>query len=623
MAKRQQRGGRARSTGRRVVRKLASGEASLELFNRLLDEKRRMAERGQGALEVAMAIAASTNNVRVDATSSPFAVTPSDLFDKTFADPAVGLDRTGLTNFKANLSALLPGIASDVQAIPEDPSLRVSDVAKLVALSLAASSPRTRETTSQPGGVTVMSSGALQQARERVRNRFGSHFAAKATDECLLLVGRESAVREGGVLELVATPAALAARSMVIECKRQTTVPVSAREDLTRAKRFREAAKLQDRDTRDRRVGAPQILRQTALAPMRDAFYKTIAPLYAEIGKRAGVSSGREALGMRRTLDLCWLNETIRTAAATNSLAEIAPDDKVERIDVPRRLVREMRLCGPLVGAPAFRQRTGKDGAGIVVAVIDGEVDVQHKALLGRVMSKRNLTREPFGFPDGHGTAVAGIIAAKDKRFGGIAPGASVLNYKIFATDPAFDGDDFDGALAIQQALEDGAHIANCSWGAGPAGDGTSREARACNRAWELGLIIVKSAGNAGPGSSSLTTPADADGVIVVGATDRKGKAVQGYSSRGPAGTLQRPHLVAPGGSDTSGIETSRPGGGFGSAGAGTSFAAPQISGLAALLLDDDPNLLPDAVRDALIAKCKRFATGDANVQGAGLVKLS
>ena len=44
MAKRQQRGGRARSTGRRVVRKLVSGEASLESFNRLLDEKRRMVE---------------------------------------------------------------------------------------------------------------------------------------------------------------------------------------------------------------------------------------------------------------------------------------------------------------------------------------------------------------------------------------------------------------------------------------------------------------------------------------------------------------------------------------------------------------------------------------------------
>ena len=72
-----------------------------------------------------------------------------------------------------------------------------------------------------------------------------------------------------------------------------------------------------------------------------------------------------------------------------------------------------------------------------------------------------------------------------------------------------------------------------------------------------------------------------------------------------------------------SGIETARPGGGFGSAGAGTSFAAPQISGLAALLLDDDPNLLPDAVRATLIESSKRIGRSDGNTQGAGLIKLS
>jgi serine protease AprX len=136
-------------------------------------------------------------------------------------------------------------------------------------------------------------------------------------------------------------------------------------------------------------------------------------------------------------------------------------------------------------------------------------------------------------------------------------------------------------------------------------------------------MVIVKSAGNAGPGGRTLTSPADAEGVIVVGATDRRGRAVQDYSSRGPAGSRERPHLVAPGGSDVSGIETCRPGGRFGSAGAGTSFAAPQISGLAALLLDDDPNLLPEAVRATLISSCTRLSKVDGNMQGAGLIKLS
>jgi serine protease AprX len=280
-----------------------------------------------------------------------------------------------------------------------------------------------------------------------------------------------------------------------------------------------------------------------------------------------------------------------------------------------------MRLCAPLVGAPVFRTRTGKDGTGIIVAVIDGEVDVRHPALTGRVMQKRNLTKEPFGFPDEHGTAVAGILGSADKRFTGIAPGVSILNYKVFSTDPALDSDDFNGALAIQQALEDGAHVANCSWGAGPAGNGTSRQARACDNAWGLGLVVVKSAGNDGPGGRTLTTPADAEGVIVVGATDRRGQSVQSYSSRGPAGSRSRPHLVAPGGTDSSGIETCLPGGGFGSVGQGSSFAAPQVSGLAALLLDDDPDLVPDAVRQRLIGSCSKIG-GGADVEGAGLVKL-
>src|SRR5205085_11237236 len=110
------------------------------------------------------------------------------------------------------------------------------------------------------------------------------------------------------------------------------------------------------------------------------------------------------------------------------------------------------------------------------------------------VVHKQNYTRELWGNPGPHATAVAGIIASNDKKFTGMAPEATIYNYKILDATGRVNGDDFDAALAIQQALEDGAHIANCSWGAGPAGDGTSREAKACNEAWAAGLGIVKSA---------------------------------------------------------------------------------------------------------------------------------
>ena len=185
----------------------------------------------------------------------------------------------------------------------------------------------------------------------------------------------------------------------------------------------------------------------------------------------------------------------------------------------------------------------------------------------------------------------------------------------------AFHADDFQGALAIQQALEDGVRVVNCSWGTGPASDGTSREARACNTAWSFGLVIVKSAGNSGPGVSTLTGPADAEGVIVVGATDRPGAVVQDYSSRGPtAGGQARPHVVAPGGTSEAGIVSALVGGGIGDAGAGTSFAAPHVTGLAALLVGREPQLTPPRVRDRIVASCTALDGVDQNTQGAGLV---
>jgi serine protease AprX len=137
---------------------------------------------------------------------------------------------------------------------------------------------------------------------------------------------------------------------------------------------------------------------------------------------------------------------------------------------------------------------------------------------------------------------------------------------------------------------------------------------------------VVKSAGNLGPGPATLTTPADAEGVIVVGATDLLGRSVQPYSSRGPAGARPGPHLVAPGGDnspDGSGnLRCALTAGGFGNAGAGTSFAAPFVTAAVALHVASDPDLLPDGVRKLLLQSAAPIPDESPDAQGEGLLQI-
>ena len=181
-----------------------------------------------------------------------------------------------------------------------------------------------------------------------------------------------------------------------------------------------------------------------------------------------------------------------------------------------------------------------------------------------------------------------------------MAPEVTLYNYKVIAGNPTLSGDDFDGSLAIQQALEDGAHVANCSWGTGPAGNGTSREARACDTAWSYGLTIVKSAGNQG------RRQPDADDARRRRRRDRRrgdrpGREARSSptSSRGPTGGGVDPSApLRTGRKPEDGITSCPVQGGFGNVTHGTSFAAPHVTGLAALLLANDPTLDPDEVRD-------------------------
>jgi serine protease AprX len=292
----------------------------------------------------------------------------------------------------------------------------------------------------------------------------------------------------------------------------------------------------------------------------------------------------------------------------------------VERIGLPRLIVAELDVSGHTVNAIGYRQANNLSGAGQIVAVLDSEVADKHPAFAGSVILKENYTNEPWGSPDSHGTCVAAIVASRHPVYTGMAPASTIYNYKVLASNPDLNASDFGAVRALQQAVEDGAHVANCSWGVGLFGPQKSREARACEEAWALGMVVVKSAGNRGPGPGTLTSPADADDILVVGATDVDGTAVQDYSSRGDH--RRHPDLVAPGGTWERGINSAQLGGGFGDCGVGTSWAAPHISGLCALLLEQTPGIEPDRIKQMLIGYCRALPGFGGEAQGAGLVCL-
>ncbi|MFY9826063.1 MAG: S8 family serine peptidase [Thermoanaerobaculia bacterium] len=479
-----------------------------------------------------------------------------------------------------------------------------------------------------------MAANPLSEARKQVRNAYGAAFESKASDALVLSIAQPltlstsfSAARQvafavgpplaarGAALPEAATAPGQPS-SVILELARPETAPPAAVEAAHPA--WQELSSSLEKLGAASTADAASVVRRLRATQLREAFYKSASSLREQIGRSFGGARPEAVLaaGPQALTEVCWLNNTLRTVAHLPTLAEVAQDSKVERLGLPRLLAPEAgSKIVDVLGAAAFRKKTSLTGKGVVVAILDTEIAYQHKAFQGRVILKENYTREPWGHPAEHGTAVAGLLAASATAFTGIAPEVTVYHYKVIAT-ATFGADDFGGARAIQQALEDGAQIANCSWGIGPADHGTSREARAFDQAWDLGLTIVKSAGNVG--ARGLTSPGDARGVIVVGATDRLGQNVIPESSRGTTPNGRKLDCVAPGGSAQDFLTSTRPDGKTGLVGYGTSFASPQVAGLLALLLEKDKTQTPDQLRTALLATCKKLPGTMADAQGSG-----
>ncbi|WP_016939576.1 MULTISPECIES: S8 family serine peptidase [Nitrosopumilus] len=173
----------------------------------------------------------------------------------------------------------------------------------------------------------------------------------------------------------------------------------------------------------------------------------------------------------------------------------------------------------PFVGADIPRTE-GIDGEGIKIAIIDTGVDYNHPDLAGwgpegKVIGGYNFIEEgkPPMDNNGHGTQVAGIIAA-DGQAVGVAPKAKILAYKV-----SEDGEGVSSDLiirAIEKAIEDNADIINISLGVNKT---NSKIERAVNLALEKEIFVVTAAGNDGPGLGTIGSPGRNFGSVTVGAT--------------------------------------------------------------------------------------------------------
>ncbi len=247
--------------------------------------------------------------------------------------------------------------------------------------------------------------------------------------------------------------------------------------------------------------------------------------------------------------------------------AEGAPDDT--------RYADQWAL--PRIGWDSVYGTAAPSGSA-TVAILDTGVDTTHPDLDGVVVSGASfVTGAPWSSDtNGHGTAMAGIVAAETGNGAGIAgvgfAGVSVMPVTVLGADGT--GRDSDIIEGLVWATDHGADVALLAFSA--TGYSAALQA-AIDYAWGHGVVVVAATGN--DGSTTLTFPAADRGVIGVSSTDAS-DALSTSSNFGAS-----VFLAAPG----EGILTTATGGGYASV-SGTSAAAAHVAGAAALVAAFDPS---------------------------------
>ena len=369
----------------------------------------------------------------------------------------------------------------------------------------------------------------------------------------------------------------------------------------------------------------------------------------------------------KRSLDIV---NSFTLTLPNGELQHLAARDDVLDVHFDRPLSKANYRTSITTGARAVNRPLGLTGKGIGVAVIDSGIAQWHDDLTnhsGTLYSFGNQRVSAFvdfvngqltPYDDeGHGTHVAGIIAGNgtdsNGQKSGIAPDASLVVLKVLDSVGRGTVSNIIAALDWVLANHDqyNIRIVNLSVGAAVSESyWTDPLTLAARRVVDAGVIVVSAAGNRGtnavgaPQYGAIVAPGNAPWVLTVGASstngtiDRSDDTMASFSSRGPTylDWSAKPDLVAPG---VGTVSLSDPWGTFYTTKAialaagtiatpfkpylslsGTSMSAPVVAGTAALMLQANPSLTPNAVKAILQYTAETRPGYDPLTEGAGFL---
>ncbi|MCU7829502.1 MAG: S8 family serine peptidase [Candidatus Thiodiazotropha sp. (ex Myrtea sp. 'scaly one' KF741663)] len=360
---------------------------------------------------------------------------------------------------------------------------------------------------------------------------------------------------------------------------------------------------------------------------------------------RAALERLLHQYSVKADLKSLWSINAVALKLPAHLVDEVAKLPGIDRISVDMLLTMNASPTEVVTTEPLWNLEDvntnalwdkGIAGEGVVVAILDSGVDLNHPDLASRWRGGANSWLDPYGqheIPvdfDGHGTQALSLVLGGDASGYqvGMAPNAQWIAAKIF------DNNNQTSLSAIHEAFQ---------WVLDPDGDPTTDDAPdVVNNSWgftntinqcyqeftddirllrEAGIAVVFSAGNFGPFDETSISPANDPGSISVGSVDQF-QDIERSSSRGPGacdgGVF--PKLVAPGSlifsADVLPI-------GYNVV-SGTSFAAPHVTGAIALLKSAFPTATVSQIETALYDSAADLGdSGTDDHYGYGMLDLA